>query len=1257
MTTDTRKVQLEITADATGVKTGTDQAGAAVRELGRDVQAAGAQAAQGLDNIGAGATRAAQDTDRATQRLINSIQRTTAAAQAGGSGTAAYFDAIASQRGLNADALRPYVEKLREVELAQAATGKAMGSTAISAGQMQAALRNVPAQFTDIATSLASGQQPLTVFLQQGGQLKDMFGGIGPAARALGGYVAGLINPFTVAAAAAGTLFVAYKAGADEITRLQQASILAGQQMGQTASQLQDIAQAVSAAGAGSFGAAAEFIGQIAASGRIAAADIAKFTDVALRMERVGGPAAKETAKAFAELGKDPLQASIKLTDQYNYLTAATYQQIKALEDQGRKTEAASLAQREFADGMAQRLPQMEASLGFLTRGWNTVRDAIVGAWGALKNIGREETAAIQSQSLSAQSAALTQSLEKMTGISGSDQRARALIQSQLEGIKARQAALQETVRMEQKSADLNAQRAAAVEAAVGWDKQGQSYLSKRVQMEREIAQARQIGAAAGKSEAEIASRVAAIQAKYTDKSPSGAARRPLVNPVDVEALRSYAKAMDDLERISQNAAANADQLSKSQAKLREVQASPTWAQYSRQQQEQIIYAASQSQAQEDLAESHKTLMRITGEARRDYEKWLETVAKGGEQASQQAQRLRDEAEAAALVVPGYRSLEQAIVLVEIARLRERQTAMLGNEDAVKALQAEIDKRQELVGLIGQADRRKDAETAAKRYAEERQREQEKIGDALTDALMSAFDKGKSFAQSFRDTVVNMFKTMVLKPIVQAIVNPVAAVVAGGLGIGGAAYAGTSGAAQAAGVLDSAKNLYSSLQGSFTGIGTSVALAADKLGEWLVTNTTGILNKAGGTLLQNAGAIGSIAESVSGAMAGLGLRSAIGGKFEISSGYSTFQQIGVLAATAIGGPVLGAIAGAAAGLINRAFGRGPKEAQAQGIVGSFGGGDATGQAFADWRQKGGWFRSDKSGTDLSPLSTELGAALDAGAAAMLAQTKAYAQTLALPADILSSISSDFRIQFTQDAEANKQAIADAVTAYGQSLSAGFTRALSPFQKAGEQLQDTLGRLATLQVFSTNLNALGGVFSRVAGLSVDAREGFIAMVGGMETLAQQAQGFVQNFYSRDEIAGLKAAELQTVLAAAGVNAGGIGSKEDFRALVDQADVTTEAGRQQLAALLSASAAFVDVADYMATAGVNLAQVASQAPASGALANILNPSAEDVASMQVDATHGVTAAVDRVADQIMTLIEVTRNQQEQLRLWAQEVGGGA
>lgn len=68
------------------------------------------------------------------------------------------------------------------------ATARNMGSMQVSAAQTAAALRQVPAQFTDIVVSLQAGQSPLTVFLQQGGQLKDMFGGAGAAAKALGGY-------------------------------------------------------------------------------------------------------------------------------------------------------------------------------------------------------------------------------------------------------------------------------------------------------------------------------------------------------------------------------------------------------------------------------------------------------------------------------------------------------------------------------------------------------------------------------------------------------------------------------------------------------------------------------------------------------------------------------------------------------------------------------------------------------------------------------------------------------------------------------------------------------------------------------------------------------------------------------------------------------------------------------------------------------------------------------------------------------------
>ncbi|MDI0528127.1 phage tail length tape measure family protein, partial [Escherichia coli] len=59
----------------------------------------------------------------------------------------------------------------------------------ISVGQYKAAMRTLPAQFTDIATQLAGGQNPWLILLQQGGQVKDAFGGMIPMFRGLAGAI------------------------------------------------------------------------------------------------------------------------------------------------------------------------------------------------------------------------------------------------------------------------------------------------------------------------------------------------------------------------------------------------------------------------------------------------------------------------------------------------------------------------------------------------------------------------------------------------------------------------------------------------------------------------------------------------------------------------------------------------------------------------------------------------------------------------------------------------------------------------------------------------------------------------------------------------------------------------------------------------------------------------------------------------------------------------------------------------------------
>src|SRR5690606_24319641 len=103
-----------------------------------------------------------------------------------------------------------------------------LGKATKSARELAYVSRQLPMQFTDIATSLATGQRPLNVFLQQGGQLKDLFGGVGPAFRAMGGYLLGLINPLTVTAAVIGTLALAWKQGRDEALEFDRVIALTG---------------------------------------------------------------------------------------------------------------------------------------------------------------------------------------------------------------------------------------------------------------------------------------------------------------------------------------------------------------------------------------------------------------------------------------------------------------------------------------------------------------------------------------------------------------------------------------------------------------------------------------------------------------------------------------------------------------------------------------------------------------------------------------------------------------------------------------------------------------------------------------------------------------------------------------------------------------------------------------------------------------------------------------------------------------------
>ena len=389
MATDRRKIQIEASLDASGFRQGVDDIKDAGRDLAKSVEASSARAAEGVDAIGDRASGSAKNLSAAERSMVHSIQRATAAMQAGGKAGSDYYEMLAKQRGVAPDVLKPYIDQLRQAEAAQKALTRA--NVGLSDKQVAAAMRGVPAQFTDIFVSLQGGQNPLTVLLQQGGQLKDMFGGVGLAARALGGYVLGLVNPFTVAAAAAATLGLAYYQGSKEADAYAKSIIMSGNAVGTSVDALAEMAQVLDGKGF-TQGAAAEALAKLAGTGKVAEGQLTRVAEAALKLERDAGIPIDQTVKAFEELGKSPVEASKRLNEAHHYLTAEIYQQIKALQDQGKEADAARVAQDAYADAMVANADKLQDRLGIIERAWRSIKSVAKEAWDAMLNIGRPDT-------------------------------------------------------------------------------------------------------------------------------------------------------------------------------------------------------------------------------------------------------------------------------------------------------------------------------------------------------------------------------------------------------------------------------------------------------------------------------------------------------------------------------------------------------------------------------------------------------------------------------------------------------------------------------------------------------------------------------------------------------------------------------------------------------------------------------------------------------------------------------------------------
>lgn len=344
-------------------------------ELGR---AAEARTAEGR----AAAVAAQQDKAAATAKETY-LQRLREQVELQGKTSSEIQEYRAAQMGLSQQAA-PLIAKLRDQE-------NAWKSGAISAGQYRQAMRQLPAQITDVVTSLASGMPVYMVAIQQGGQIKDSFGGMGNAAKAL----LGLLNPVTVGIAAAavvlGTLAISAYKGSDELEQFNKSLALTGNYAGTSAGNLVALSKQL-ATGTTTIAGAAASINAVVSSGKFGSDQLVAASQAVIDYRKATGLAADQAVSDLEKLTTAPAQGLLDLNEKYHFVTASVYQQVAALEKQGDTQAAATLAISTYADMMKQRALDVQNSLGDIQRGWNSLKNIASQAWDAMLGIGREKT-------------------------------------------------------------------------------------------------------------------------------------------------------------------------------------------------------------------------------------------------------------------------------------------------------------------------------------------------------------------------------------------------------------------------------------------------------------------------------------------------------------------------------------------------------------------------------------------------------------------------------------------------------------------------------------------------------------------------------------------------------------------------------------------------------------------------------------------------------------------------------------------------
>ncbi|ENS2702414.1 phage tail tape measure protein, partial [Escherichia coli] len=262
----------------------------------------------------------------------------------------------------------------------------------ISVGQYKAAMRMLPMQFTDVATQLAGGQNPFLIMLQQGGQVKDSFGGMIPMFRGLAGAISLPMAGVTSLAVATGALAYAWYQGDSTLSAFNKTLVLSGNQSGLTAERMLTLSRAGQAAGL-TFNQASESLAALVNAGVRGGEQFDSINQSVARFASASGVEVDKVAEAFGKLTTDPTSGLMAMARQFRNVTAEQIAYVAQLQRSGDEAGALQAANEAATKGFDDQTRRLKENMGTLETWADKTGKAFKSMWDAILDIGRPDTA------------------------------------------------------------------------------------------------------------------------------------------------------------------------------------------------------------------------------------------------------------------------------------------------------------------------------------------------------------------------------------------------------------------------------------------------------------------------------------------------------------------------------------------------------------------------------------------------------------------------------------------------------------------------------------------------------------------------------------------------------------------------------------------------------------------------------------------------------------------------------------------------